>query len=114
LSSTLSATGSFASASNKGTYTGYGANAGSYTDSGEIVGSGSSPETPMSIPALASTFDLAALTTSIDKVTGDTSLVATATVALPEPSGVAAAFAGIPCFAGLLGFARRLRNRDVV
>jgi hypothetical protein len=34
----------------------------------------------------------------------------TATLMLPEPSGVAAAFAGLPCVGFLLGFARRLRR----
>jgi len=34
------------------------------------------------------------------------------TVALPEPSGVVAAFAGLPCMGALLGFARRYRRRS--
>jgi hypothetical protein len=62
---------------------------------------------------LLANYDLASDSATIGGVGAgkEVTLTATATVSLPEPSGVIAAFAGMPCMVGLLGFARRLRGR---
>jgi hypothetical protein len=77
-----------------------------------LSGSGSKAGTAVGITFKPS-YDLSSVT--VDARTGDTpstvSFHATAAVALPEPSGVIAAFAGLPCVGMLLGYARRLRGR---
>jgi hypothetical protein len=99
-------------ASNQAQYTGYGPPQ-TVTDLGEhLSGMGTANSTPVLISSLSPKFDLSDLTTDIQATSGSqVSFVSTATVALPEPSGVAAAFAGLPCMGMLLGFARRFRSR---
>jgi hypothetical protein len=67
----------------------------------------------VAVPNLSKFYDLAGTTTELSKLGSGKTLhfTASTTVALPEPSGVIAAFAGMPFMAGLLGFARRLRGR---
>jgi hypothetical protein len=68
--------------------------------------------TPVAVGPRATSYDLASVDTTVSFNAGSTlTFTSTAALSLPEPSGVIAAFAGLPCVGMLLGYARRLRGR---
>ena len=84
----------------------------SFTASGTNTAfSGSS--TSVLIPVLSANYDMStnAGTIIANGPGTNISFVSTATVALPEPTGVIAAMAGLPCMGALLGLVRRRLGR---
>jgi hypothetical protein len=87
------------------------------TDSGEtLTGVGTASTNPTQLTQVGSTFNLSAMTVEIGTVTAgsSTSFSAEATVALPEPSGMIAAMAGLPCMGLLLGMVHRRKSSGLV
>jgi len=110
-------TGAFALSATS-TYTGYGTNAtgpSGITDVGLNVNSnvvGPVKGSSIALGSRASTYDISSNDVQITLGANSTLVFhSTATLSLPEPSGVIAAFAGLPCVGMLLGYARRLRGR---
>jgi hypothetical protein len=107
-----------ASTSELGGYTPYGGS----TSSTSLVTSTNSTGSVTGLPTPVtggtsfdlSTGDMVSNATGGALKTGATGhFVATTTVALPEPTGIAAALAGLPCLGMVLGFARRRRAGQV-
>jgi hypothetical protein len=116
----VSFSGGFFSLSASSTYLAHaaapgGAYLGQQTDSGigvSALNTANKSSAGVVINNVAPRFDLESVEAIVSLDAGTTvNFTATAQIAMPEPSGVIAAMAGLPCVGMLLGYARRLRSR---
>jgi hypothetical protein len=109
-------TGSF-SLQTSANYYGYGSGtlfantASASVDETNFAGAAGTTTRTAGIATLAPKFDIASIDSNVSVLGGQKVTFTSTAVVMPEPSGVAAVFAGLPCVGMLIGYARRLRGR---